>query len=122
MTRILIVDDELQILELLDLSMTQYGFAVTTANSGPEAVQLLRSGRFDVVILDVLMSPWDGFETARHMRSLPGCPPIIFLSGVSGLAEQQRGLSLGAAFLSKPFRPSRLSEIIWQVLDEKTAL
>lgn len=119
MKRLLIVDDEWQILELLDLSMSQHGFSVSTANSGPEALKLLRGASFDVVVLDVLMSPWDGFETARQLRSVAGCPPIIFLSGVTGLAEQQRGLSLGAAFLAKPFRPSRLMEVIWQVLDEK---
>ncbi|WP_425148107.1 response regulator [Deinococcus sp.] len=118
MKRLLIADDEVQILELLDLSLTNAGFCVATAASGPQALKLLRAGRFDLVILDVLMSPWDGFETARHLRSVPTCPPIIFLTGVPGMPEAQGGLPLGAACLSKPFRPAHLTELIWQVLGD----
>ncbi|WP_407539522.1 response regulator [Deinococcus radiomollis] len=112
------VDDERQILELLELSLGQHGFTVTPAGSGPQALKLLQTGCFDLVVLDVLMSPWDGFETARRLRLVPGCPPIIFLSGVSGALQQQRGLTLAAAYLTKPFRPSQLVEVIWRVLRE----
>jgi len=71
------------------------------------------------VILDVLMAPWDGFETARKLRAVTACPPIVFLSGVSGTAQQQQGLTLAAAFLTKPFRPSQLVEVIGRVLRER---
>ena len=117
MKRLLIVDDEWQILELLDLSMSQHGFIVSTASSGPDALKLLRAASFDIVVLDVLMSPWDGFETARQLRAVPGCPPIVFLSGVGGAAQQQHGRTLAAAYLTKPFRPSQLVEVIWTVLE-----
>lgn len=113
---LLIVDDERQILELLELSLQQYGFEVTPAGSGPQALKLLRAGHYDLVVLDVLMAPWDGFETARNIQEVPGCPPIVFLSGVSGAAQQEQGLRLGAAYLTKPFRPSQLVEVIRQIL------
>jgi two-component system, OmpR family, response regulator len=116
---LLIVDDERQILELLELSLHQHGFEVTPAASGPQACKLMQTGHFDLVVLDVLMSPWDGFETARQLQALPGCPPIVFLSGVSAQAQQRLGLELGAAYLTKPFRPSQLVEIIWKVLGQQ---
>ena len=103
---------------MLELSLSQHGFTVTPAGSGPQALKLLQTARFDLVVLDVLMSPWDGFETARQLRLVPGCPPIVFLSGVSGAAQQQLGLSLASAYLTKPFRPSQLVEVIWKVLRE----
>ena len=112
---LLIVDDEWQILELLELSLQQYGFEVTAAGSGPQALKLLKAGHHDLVVLDVLRSPWDGFETARKLQEVSGCPPIVFLSGVSGAAQQQ-GLLLGAAYLTKPFRPSQLVEVIRKIL------
>ena len=88
------------------------------AGSGPQAVELLSAGSFDLVVLDVMMSPWDGFETARRLRSIASCPPIVFLSGVMGAAQQQQGLTLGSAYLTKPFRPSQLVEVIRRVLAE----
>ncbi len=112
------VDDERQILELLELSLSQHGFAVTPAGSGPQALKLLQTGHFDLVVLDVLMSPWDGFETARQLQLVRGCPPIVFLSGVSGAAQQHLGLTLAAAYLTKPFRPSQLVEVIRKVLGQ----
>lgn len=115
-TELLIVDDERQIAELLELSLRQHGFEVTTAGSGPQAFRLVQQGHFDLVVLDVLMAPWDGFETARRLQQLESCPPIVFLSGVSGAVQQQQGLGLGAAYLTKPFRPSQLIEVIRRVL------
>jgi len=114
---LLVVDDEVQILELLHLSLTARGFCVTTATSGQEALAAVQRDRFDLVVMDVLMSPWDGFDTARRMQELSGCPPIVFLSGVSGQAQQEIGARLGAAYLTKPFRPSQLVEIIRRVLN-----
>ncbi len=73
------------------------------------------------MILDVLMAPWDGFETARRLRAAAACPPIVFLSGVSGTAQMQQGLTLAAAYLTKPFRPSQLVEVIGRVLAERQA-
>ncbi|MFC4452952.1 response regulator transcription factor [Deinococcus sonorensis] len=118
--RLLLVDDERQILELLDLSLSSHGFEVMTAQSGEAALALARAQRYDLIVLDVLMTPWDGFRTARELKRLSGCPPIVFLSGMSGLSYEEQGLSLGAAYLNKPFRPAQLIEMIWRVLDEES--
>ncbi|MDB5044847.1 MAG: histidine kinase, partial [Deinococcus sp.] len=81
---LLVVDDEAQILELLDLTLSMSGFLVTTARSGPEALTLAQSRPFDVIVLDILMTPWDGFETVRQLHAALGTalPPVVFLSGL----------------------------------------
>ncbi|MVN88683.1 response regulator [Deinococcus sp. HMF7620] len=112
---LLVVDDEEQILELLDLTLSLQGFRVTTAPSGPAALERLSGATFDVLVLDVLMTPWDGFETvermARHLGS--ALPPVVFLSG---LAHPTPPPTLNPRlldhYLLKPFRPSQLVEAI----------
>ncbi|THF68670.1 response regulator [Deinococcus sp. Arct2-2] len=125
---LLVVDDEAQILELLDLTLTMSGFLVTTARSGPDALALaqarlvqsqsLQSQMFDVVVLDILMTPWDGFETVRQLHAALGAalPPVVFLSGLNRAAQvPDLAGALIAAYLIKPFRPSQLVEVIGQV-------
>ncbi|MEF2277589.1 response regulator [Deinococcus sp. YIM 134068] len=116
--RLLVVDDEEQILELLGLTLGLHGFRVTPARSGPEALASALERPFDVIVLDVLMTPWDGFETIRRLHAAlgPRLPPVVFLSGV-GRAEQvpDLGPDLPTAYLVKPFRPSQLVEIIRRV-------
>ncbi|WP_019008773.1 response regulator [Deinococcus aquatilis] len=115
---LLVVDDEAQILELLDLTLTMSGFLVTTARSGPDALALAQSQPFDVIVLDILMTPWDGFETVRQLHAALGArlPPVVFLSGLNRAAQvPDLGDALIAAYLVKPFRPSQLVEVIGQV-------
>ncbi|UQN06059.1 response regulator [Deinococcus sp. QL22] len=115
---LLVVDDEAQILELLDLTLTMSGFLVTTARSGPDALALAQSQAFDVIVLDILMTPWDGFETVRQLHAALGAalPPVVFLSGLNRAAQvPDLGDALIAAYLVKPFRPSQLVEVIGQV-------
>ena len=113
--RLLVVDDEEQILELLDLTLGLQGFRVVTARSGPLALTAVRgSAAFDVIVMDVLMSPWDGFETVRRLRDELGgaMPPVVFLSGLNR-PDQVPGLV--TEYLVKPFRPSQLVESIHRV-------
>lgn len=120
MKRLLVVDDEQQILELLEFSLQRHDFEVSTAGSGLLALDLAATETFDLIILDVLMAPMDGFETAAHLKErLSPCPPIIFLSGLDGERYEQRGRELGELFLTKPFRPSQLVEAIWQTLEAR---
>ncbi|MFB9992295.1 response regulator [Deinococcus oregonensis] len=115
---LLVVDDEAQILELLDLTLTMSGFLVTTARSGPDALALAQAQAFDVIVLDILMTPWDGFETVRQLHAALGAalPPVVFLSGLNRAAHvPDLGNALIAAYLVKPFRPSQLVEVIGQV-------
>lgn len=113
-SRLLVVDDEAQILELLGLTLRLQGFEVRTARSGPEALAAAQSGTFDVVVMDVLMAPWDGFETVRRLQAAlgPAMPPVVFLSGLNR-PETLPGVV--SEYLVKPFRPSQLIESIRRV-------
>lgn len=113
--RLLVVDDDGQILELLELSLSLQGFQVWTALSGFQALELAVSTPFDVIVMDVLMSPLDGFETVRRMAEALGAalPPVVYLSGLNR-EEEMPQLHAGhkSAFLVKPFRPSQLAAVI----------
>nr|WP_246363087.1 response regulator [Deinococcus budaensis] len=115
----LVVDDEAQILELLDLTLRLQGFEVVTARSGPEALAAAQAGTFDVVVMDVLMAPWDGFETVHRLQLALGAamPPVVFLSGLNR-PETLPGVV--SEYLVKPFRPSQLVESIGRVARSRT--
>ncbi|GGK20231.1 hypothetical protein GCM10008955_12040 [Deinococcus malanensis] len=118
-THLLVVDDEAQILELLELTLSMQGFRVSCAASGPEAVERCCQETYDVIVMDVLMSPWDGFESVRALHRELGAatPPVIFLSGLTRQEPlPELGAHVRAQYLVKPFRPSQLVERIVAVL------
>jgi two-component system OmpR family response regulator len=112
---LLVVDDEQQILELLDLTLSLKGYVVWTAPDGPRALEVCRQRPIDVIVMDVLMAPWDGFETVRRLQAQsavePGhrLPPVVFLSGLNP-PDALPGLAgpLVQTYLVKPFRPAEL--------------
>ncbi|WP_027480634.1 response regulator [Deinococcus pimensis] len=116
MTRVLVVDDELHLLDLVRMVLELRGYDVVTVPSGPEALERARTGAFDIALLDVVMNPWTGLETAERLRTLPGAPRIVFLTGLSDQDVMRRGLELGEAYLVKPFRAPELYDVIEQVL------
>ena len=89
--RLLVVDDEATILELLSGSLRLAGFEVVTAASGTEAVRAAASSRPDLVLLDVMMPDGDGFEALRRMRSGGAEVPVIFLTARDQLSDRVRG-------------------------------
>ncbi|MEW6422210.1 MAG: response regulator [Deinococcota bacterium] len=113
--RLLVVDDEEQILELLDLTLRLHGFQIVTAASGPAALAAAQLAAFDVIVMDVLMTPWDGFETVRRLQVAldAAMPPVVFLSGLS---RPDHVPDLASEYLVKPFRPSQLVECIRRVV------
>lgn len=117
-SRVLIVDDEAQIVELLQLTLEMHGMQVRTAVSGPEALEMAGQHSFDVIIMDVLMVPWDGFETVRRLgaRMGPALPPVVFLSGLNLAEDLPRVPGLRAEYLVKPFRPAHLIEALNRVV------
>ncbi|ACO46068.1 response regulator [Deinococcus deserti] len=118
-THLLVVDDEAQIRELLDLTLSMQGFRVRCSGSGPEAVEQCRTETYDVIVMDVLMSPWDGFESVRalHQELQETMPPVIFLSGLTRAEPlPDLGTYVQAQYLVKPFRPAQLVERIVEVL------
>ena len=102
--RLLVVDDEATILELLSGSLRLAGFEVVTAASGAEAVRAAASDRPDLVLLDVMMPDGDGFEALRRMRSGGAGVPVIFLTARDDVSDRVRGFAVGGDdYVTKPF-------------------
>jgi DNA-binding response OmpR family regulator len=103
MSTILIVDDELPLLESLRIALERHHYAVLTATTGAQAVQVARQARPDLIILDVMLPQLDGFEVCRILRAeLP--TPILMLTAREDPADKVIGLELGADdYLTKPF-------------------
>jgi two-component system, OmpR family, response regulator len=102
--RLLVVDDEPTILELLSGSLRFAGFDVVTAASGAEAVRAAASARPDLVLLDVMMPDGDGFEAAHRMRAGEPGIPMIFLTARDEVPDRITGFALGADdYVTKPF-------------------
>ena len=115
--RLLVVDDERTILELLSGSLRFAGFEVITAASGAEALRAAAASRPDLVLLDVMMPDGDGFEVVRRMRSSGPDVPVIFLTARDRVRERVAGLALGGDdYITKPFSLDEVLERIRAVL------
>jgi two-component system OmpR family response regulator len=115
--RLLVVDDEATILELLSGSLRLAGFEVMTASSGAEAVRAAASGRPDLVLLDVMMPDGDGFEALSRIRSAGGEVPVIFLTARDEVPDRVTGFAVGADdYVTKPFSLDELLGRIRAVL------
>ena len=101
MTRILIVEDEADIQELLDAYLRDAGYDTALAGDGIEAAALFQRERFDLVLLDVMLPGLDGFAVKNR---LPDTLPVIFVTARTNLTDKLRGLGLGAEdYIVKPF-------------------
>lgn len=105
--RILVVDDEEDLCEILRFNLESEGYAVDVAHSGEEvlnAYPLPLSSRFDLLLLDVMMNRISGFELAQRLRSEGDNVPIIFLTARDAHDEQLQGFTVGADdYITKPF-------------------
>jgi len=102
-TRILLVDDEQSIQTLLSFPLRKDGYHVTSAQDGHEALQRFSEGRFDLVILDLMLPKLDGVEVCRQMRSRSQVP-IIMLTAKGSETDKVAGLEVGADdYITKPF-------------------
>ncbi|MDP4175572.1 MAG: response regulator transcription factor [Bacteroidota bacterium] len=108
--RILLVDDEPDIVEFLQYNLEQEGFDVITAFNGEDALRKVKTEP-DLIILDVMMPKMDGFEVCRRIREDKSRVhiPVIFLTARSGEQDEIKGLELGADdFVGKPISPKKL--------------
>lgn len=109
-TKILLVDDEKDIVEFLQYNLEQEGFEVITAFDGLEALTKI-SEKPELIILDVMMPKMDGYEVCSRIRHIPGFEqtPIIFLTAKSSEIDEVHGLNLGADdFIQKPVSPKKI--------------
>ncbi|WP_169801688.1 response regulator transcription factor [Millisia brevis] len=102
--KILVVDDEPTIVELLSVSLRFQGFEVATAADGPAALDKARTFRPDAIILDVMLPSMDGFGVLRRLRADGIESPVLYLTARDGLDDTLTGLSIGADdYVTKPF-------------------
>ncbi len=106
--RILIVDDEIEILELVKDYLEREGFEVVTAVDGQAAIEAARRERPDLMVLDIMLPKIDGFEVCRQLRG-EMVIPILLLSAKGQEVDKILGLGLGADdYITKPFSPGEL--------------
>jgi len=134
-TKVLVVDDEENITFLLGSALRYFGFDVTTASTGRQGLDAVRSFEPDLVLLDVMLPDLDGFEVCRRMRQDGERVPVLFLTARDATEDRVRGLTLGGDdYVAKPFsleevvarihailrrhgRPSRTSQVIFADLE-----
>jgi len=115
--KLLVVEDDPNILELLSASLRFAGFDVTTATSGSAALNAARERRPDLVVLDVMLPDLDGFEVIRMMREAGTRTPVVFLTARDATDDKIRGLTLGGDdYVTKPFSLEELTARIRAVL------
>ncbi|MGD8387523.1 MAG: response regulator [Desulfobacteraceae bacterium] len=108
-TRILIVDDEPEFVEVLSERLGLRDYDVTTSSSGKDATEKLEKLNFDVVILDVLMPDMDGIETLKKIKGLKPLTEVIMLTGHATVETAIEGMKLGAYdYLMKPYKDDDL--------------
>jgi two-component system OmpR family response regulator len=102
--RVLTVDDERSITELLGMALRYEGWDVTTAASGLAAVQAARETRPDVIVLDMMLPDFDGLEVMRRVRTEQPDVPVIFLTARDAVDDRIQGLTAGGDdYVTKPF-------------------
>jgi two-component system, OmpR family, alkaline phosphatase synthesis response regulator PhoP len=113
---ILVVDDEPRIVQLVRDYLEHGGFTVLTASDGPSALRTARTGRPDLVVLDLTLPGLDGLDVARSLRR-EGMVPIIMLTARTEESDKLVGLELGADdYMTKPFSPKELVARVRAVL------
>jgi two-component system, OmpR family, response regulator len=116
MPTILVVDDEPRIRDVVEYALGREGFSVISAANGEEALQKLRAGGVDLIVLDVLMPELDGLSVCRAVRA-ESAVPIIFLSSRAEEVDRIMGLELGGDdYVTKPFSPRELTTRVKAVL------
>ena len=111
--RLLVVDDEPNIVELLSMSLRFAGFEVATATNGREAVTVAHKFRPDLVLLDVMLPDMDGFDVIRRLRGEGAKAPVLFLTARDATQDKITGLTQGGDdYVTKPFS---LEEVIARI-------
>jgi two-component system OmpR family response regulator len=102
--RVLVVDDEPSIVDVISMALRHHGFGVATAASGQEALDVVRRWHPHVMVLDVMLPDMEGFEVARRLSAEHAEVPILFLSARDATADKVRGLTTGGDdYVTKPF-------------------
>jgi DNA-binding NarL/FixJ family response regulator len=117
--RLLIVDDEPNLLRAVDAVLRNEGFETSTARNGKEALLAIAQNQPDLIVSDVRMPGMDGFALARRLRSTPNYTliPIVFLTAKDEIEDRVEGFRSGVdVYLTKPFEPDELIAVIRNIL------
>ena len=115
--RLLVVDDEENIVELLSTSLRYAGFEVATASNGQEALEQVGSFAPDLLVLDVMMPDISGFGVVKKLRASGSTVPVLFLTARDATEDRISGLTLGGDdYVTKPFSIEELVARIRAVL------
>jgi DNA-binding NarL/FixJ family response regulator len=118
--RLLVVDDEPNLLRAVDACLKAEGFEVTTARSGTQALMRLAQAVPDLIVSDIRMPGMDGYSLARRLResSRTALVPIVFLTAKDQTTDRIEGFRAGVdAYLTKPFEPDELVAVINGILN-----
>ena len=120
MQKVLVVDDEPQILEVVSKYLAREGFQISTARDGEVALTLFNTSKPDLVVLDLMLPKVDGLEVFRRLRTLSAVP-VIMLTAKGEETDRIVGLELGADdYITKPFSPRELVARVKAVLRRAT--
>jgi DNA-binding response OmpR family regulator len=121
--KILVVEDDPELAELLSFNLKKAGFSVGTAGDGVEALKKVRSLQPDLILLDLMLPELDGFAVCEVLRSAPQtlAVPIIMVSALSGQLTRLNGLAMGAnEYITKPFNLKDLLSRVEDLLATKS--
>lgn len=124
-TQVLVVEDEPDQQDLLEFHLTRSGYQVTVIDNGQTAVETIRQGPPDLVVLDLMLPGMDGIEVCKHIKSDPvsSKTPVLMLTARSEESDMVTGLEIGADdYVTKPYSPRVLLARIKAVLRRKAAM
>jgi len=108
-SNILLVEDEENLAHGLEYNLSEEGYKVTLAKDGREAIKLFDENEFDLIVLDIMLPYYNGFEIAKHIREKHPQMPILILTARTQIEDRVKGLELGADdYLTKPFHLKEL--------------
>lgn len=121
--RVLVVDDEVNLAELVSMALRYEGFEVQQAHTGSKAVALARAFGPDAVVLDMMLPDFDGLEVLRRIRSTDADVPVVFLTARDAVEDRVAGLTAGGDdYVTKPFSLEELVARLRALLRRSTAL
>ena len=118
MAKILVIDDEHGIRDLLDTLLSRKGYDVVVADSGQKGLEVYRRGHPDVVVLDLKMPGMDGLTVLQQVRQLNPAQPVVILTGAGTAEAAQQVRALGVTeFVEKEFSLHRLGDSLKRLLN-----
>jgi two-component system OmpR family response regulator len=122
-TRVLVVDDEPNIVDVISMALRHHHFAVESAGTGKEALELSRRRPAHVIVLDVMLPDMEGFEVARRLAAERASVPILFLSARDSVSDRVHGLTTGGDdYVTKPFSLEELMARLHNIVRRTRAL